>query len=139
MKKAFHIILTIVALLCITGCSDSSTTEVSNPLIDKIYISNTTLENTFDFDFIKFYDDNTFQGIKASFQKNYTTGENEPIYTDFYGTYNINENALTLNMSENSFSGAITDNGSSIKFDNDEFIDWTSHIDSTDPILSEFK
>lgn len=122
-----------------TGCSGNQKSEETNPLIGKIYMQNTPLEKTFDFDFIKFYDDNTFQGIKTTFQKNSSTGENEPKYTDFYGTYTINSNALTLNISDSSFSGAITDDGSSIKFGNDEFIDYTSNISNTDPILSEFK
>lgn len=139
MKKTLCYMLTATFLLFIFGCSNTSGTEEANFITDKIYMLNTPLEKTFDFEYIKFYNDNTFQGIHASFYKNPITGENEPNYTNYYGTYSIIENALTLNISNEIFSAAIIDNGNKIYFENAEFIDWTEHINPTDSMLLEFK
>lgn len=139
MKKFLCFTFSVLLLFCSASCSNNSTAEEVNPLLDKIYMHNTPLEKTFDFDFVKFYDDNTFQGIKVSFKKNSATGENEHNNTSYYGTYSIENNSLTINISNDSFAGVIFDNGSSIKFGNDEFIDYTSNISETDHLLTEFK
>jgi hypothetical protein len=101
---------------------------------------NTPLEQTFDFDYVKFYDDNTFQGVKtSSIQKDQATGKTSAQFVSSYGTYEISGNALTFNLSDSSFSGVILDGGASVKFGTDEFIDYTPKIEGSDPILSEFR
>lgn len=130
--------LTIILFIFIVGCSNGSKKE-TNPLIGKIYMYNTPFNDTcdFNFDYVKFYDDYTFQGIKTIFQKNPHTGVNDPIFTNHYGTYDINENTLTLVISDNNYLGVITDNNT-LKFGKNEFINWTDNITDNDPILSEF-
>lgn len=148
MKKILYVLPIFIFMLCITACSNNSQNEetnnsqneeINNPIIDKIYMHSTPLEKTFDFEFIKFYSDNTFQGIHASFYKNPITDKNEPKYTNYYGTYEINGAALTMNISNDSFAGAIIDDGNTISFGNDQFINDTEIIDNDDPLLSEFK
>lgn len=131
MKRIIYIISIMSPLIFLTGCSNTSSEEKTpNPILEKIYMHNTPLEHTFEFDFIKFYDDNTFQGIE-------TSGKSKT--TNYYGTYTIDGNALTINISDNSYAGAVLDEGSIITFGNDEFVDWTEHIKDTDPILEKFK
>jgi hypothetical protein len=140
MKNAYRVLITLVLLVCLSGCSQSSGDAETNPLTGKIYMHNTPLEQSLDLDYVKFYDDNTFQGVKvSSFQKDQATGKTSAQFVSSYGTYEISDNALTFNLSDNSFSGVILDDGSSIKFGTDEFIDYTSQIKDSDPILSEFR
>lgn len=140
MKRVILIISIMAMLFSLSGCSnESSEEETPNPILGKIYTHNTPLEHTFDFSFVKFYDDNTFQGIKTSFTKNYITGEMEPNRVNYYGVYEINKGALTLFISNDSFYGVILDDGDTIRFGSDEFVDWTENIGSDDPLLSAFR
>lgn len=140
MKKILLCFLSIfIIIFGVTACSNNSKNKETNPLINKIYMHNTPLEKTFDFDYIKFYNDNTFQGVKIDSFTKTNTGELKSNCTSYYGTYEINENALTLNISNNNFSGAIINNGNTISFGNNEFINCTEHINNSDPLLSEFK
>lgn len=139
MKKNFCFVLITVLLLWVSGCSDNSTIEEINPLLDNIYVHNSPSEKTFDFEYMKFYSDNTFQGLHVSLYKDIITDKIKHENTNYYGTYEINKNALTMNISNDTFSGAITDNGDSISFGNDKYVKWTIPIDSDDPILYEFK
>jgi hypothetical protein len=138
MKTAYRVLITLILLVCLSGCSQSSDGAETNPLAGKIYMHNTPLEQTFDFDYVKFYDDNTFQGVKVAYKKNLFNGENEPKYTNFYGSYFLDQSALTLNLSDQSYSGVVIDDGTSIVFGNDEFIDSTNS-NFSDSFLSEFR
>lgn len=131
MKRIILTLLFISTILSLAGCGNEehSEKEDTNPIVGKIYNDN-TFSGIFDFDFMKFYDDNTFQGIEiVSISKS----------KNHYGTYTINENALTLNISDKTYAGVILDNGATITFDDAEFIDWTEYIKDTDPILDKFK
>ncbi|MCM1245519.1 MAG: hypothetical protein NC293_07740 [Roseburia sp.] len=132
MKKALYLITIFVLLFSLIGCSNTQSNEISdteNPLLGKIYMHN-NFSDTFSFDYVKFYDDNTFQGIEVKGKDN---------TTNHFGNYKIDKGAVTLNISDESFAGVITGNGSTINFGEDEFIDWTSHISNTDPTLKKFK
>ena len=130
MKKSLYFILiSILLIMCIAGCSQTteSQNEIANPIVDKIYIYSGDI---FDFNFVKFYDDNTFQGIKTSSKHRNTS---------YYGTYDIDDSALTLNISDKTYAGVILEDGTSIQFDDERFSDWTDNIKDTDPLLDEFK
>lgn len=124
-----RIILTLLfmSMILLAGCgNESSKQEEPNLIVEKIYMHYTRSVRTFDFDFLKFYEDNTFQGVDTS-------------YRSYHGTYTINGNALTLNLSDKTYAGVVLDNGASITFGKDEFIDWTEHIKSTDTLFETFK
>lgn len=129
MKKILLILLSALLMLSIVGCGASTQTEEDNsiPIVDKIYLNNSPFsEKTLDFDFLKFYDDGTFQGLDTS-------------YKSYHGTYAIDGNALTLNLSDKTYAGVVLDGGAGVTFGSDEFKDWTAHIKSTDSILENFK
>lgn len=133
MKKLFLILLSVLIMICIAGCSSGTESQKekndSNPILNKIYMYN-TLSDTFDFDYAKFYDDNTFQGMEVilnSESKNH------------HGTYTMDGSALIPNISDKTYAGVIFDDGASIELGDDEFVDWTSHIKDTNPILEKFK
>lgn len=132
MKKIFFILLSVL-VICIAGCSQSTESQKeendSNPILDRIYMHN-TFSDTFDFNYVKFYDDNTFQGIEVIMNSESKS---------HHGTYAIDGNALTLNISDKTYAGVILDAGASIEFGDDEFLDWTSRIKDTDPLLEKFK
>ena len=129
MKKSLLILLSALLMLSVSGCGAGTQTEEDNPIpiVDKIYLNNSPLsEKTLDFDFLKFYDDGTFQSLDTS-------------YKSYHGTYTIDGNALTLNLSDKTYAGVVLDEGTGITFGSDEFTDWTEHIKDTDPILEKFK
>lgn len=97
-----------------------------NPVIGRIYMVEGT-DSDFEFNVVRFYDDNTFQGVKFT---------SNTKYASFYGSYELNGNAITLKMSDESYSGAVKDNGSTIRFGNSSFSDWTDNVGPTDPMLS---
>lgn len=140
MKKMLPILLIAILLISITSCSDNAEKTEPNLLIGKIYMLNTPLEKEIDFDWLKFYDDNTFQGIKIeSFDRNNETKELVPTFTNFYGTYTIDGNALSINLSDNTYAWVIGENGESIKSGKTEFVSWKDHIDEDDPLFKEFQ
>ena len=129
MKKIFLILLFALLMLPIAGCGAGIQTEEDNPIpiVNKIYLNNSPLsEKTLDFDFLKFYDDGTFQGLDTS-NKSY------------HGAYAIDGNALTLNLFDKTYAGVVLDDGAGVTFGSDEFTDWTGHIKDADPILDKFK
>lgn len=129
MKKSLLILLSALLMLSVAGCGASTQAEDDNPIpiVDKIYLNNSPLsEKTLDFDFLKFYDDGTFQGLDTS-------------YKSYHGTYTIDGNALTLNLSDKTYAGVVLDEGTDVTFGSDEFTDWTGHIKDTDPLLEKFK
>lgn len=132
MKRIILTLLFISMILSLTGCgNEPSKQEEPNPILEKIYMNNTPLlQKTIDFDFLEFYDDNTFQGIEVKGKSN---------TTNHYGTYTIDGNALTLNLSDKTYAGVILDDGAGVTFGSDNFVDWTSNIKDTDPILEKFK
>lgn len=141
MKKSLYLILiSILLIMCVAGCSQNteSQSEINNPILDKIYIYN-NLGDTFDFSIVKFYDDNSFHGIAVKSFSQLPNGEKKANYEHYYGTYDINNSALTLNISDKTYAGVILEDGASIQFGDDEFVDWTDNIKDTDPILEEFK
>lgn len=97
-----------------------------NPVIGRIYMVEGT-DNSFEFNVVRFYDDNTFQGVKFT---------SDTKYASFYGSYELSGNAITLKMSDESYSGAVKDSGSEIRFGNSSFSDWTDNVGPTDPLLS---
>lgn len=140
MKKMLPILLIVILLFCITSCSDNAETTEPNLLIGKIYMLNTPLEKEIDFDFLKFYDDNTFQGIKIeSITRNYKTDKSETNTSNCYGTYSIEGNALSINLSDKIYAWVIAENGNSIKSEKTEFINYTDNIKEDDPLLEMFK
>ena len=68
-----------------------------NPVIGRIYMFEGT-DSDFEFNVVRFYDDNTFQGIKFT---------SDTKYASFYGSYELSDNAITLKMSDKSYSGAV--------------------------------
>ena len=58
---------------------------------------------------------------------------------DSYGSYELSDNAITLKMSDKSYSGAVKESGSEIRFGNSSFTDWTDNVGPTDPMLSVFQ
>ena len=133
MKRIKFIITLTFLMIVAVGCSDADfSKETQENISEKIYKNNSSRE-IFDFQFIKFYDDNTFQGIKAELG---TTGTET---TDHYGTYSIDGNAITINLLDKSYYGVVLDDGASIFFDDKKLIDHTNEIKANDPILSEFK
>lgn len=129
MKKVLLAFLSFMLILSIAGCGTDTRTEEDSPIVGKIYMHN-TFSDAFDFDYVKFYDDGTFQGIEVVSS---SRSENH------YGTYAMDGNAITLYISDKTYAGAVLDNGTSIVFDSDEFVDWTGHIKDTDAILEKFK
>ena len=124
MKKSFIILFFVLLVICVAGCSGDSSTQTKE---DKIYLNNSPLsEKSLDFDFLKFYDDNTFQGVDTSSKS-------------YYGTYTIDGNSLTLDLADKTYAGVVLDNGAGVTFGNDQFTDWTGHIKDTDPLLETFK
>lgn len=129
MKRILFVISFFVLMLSVTGCGANTPTEEDNtiPILDKIYLNNSPLsEKTLDFDFLKFYDDGTFQGLDTS-------------YKSYYGTYIFDDNSLTLNLSDKTYAGVVLDDGDGVTFGGDEFTDWTDHIKDSDPIIEKFK
>ncbi len=129
MRRILFAISFFVLMLSVSGCGAGTQTEEDNPIpiVDKIYLNNSPLsEKTLDFDFLKFYDDGTFQSLDTS-------------YKSYHGTYTIDGNALTLNLSDKTYAGVVLDEGAGVTFGSDEFTDWTEHIKDTDPILEKFK
>lgn len=140
MKRVILTFLFISMILSLTGCSNGqSEKEEANPIAGKIYVNNTPIESAFDFNFVKFYDDNTFHGVATKSFTQLPNGDKQANHEHYYGNYEISGNAITLNLSNDSYAGVITDNGTSIKFGTDEFIDWTDTISDDDPLLSEFE
>lgn len=84
-------------------------------------------DSDFEFNVVRFYDDNTFQGVKFT---------SDTKYASFYGSYELSGNAITLKMSDKSYSGAVKESGSEIRFGNSSFTDWTDNVGPTDPMLS---
>lgn len=97
-----------------------------NPVIGRIYMVEGT-DSDFEFNVVRFYDNNTFQGIKFT---------SDTKYASFYGSYELSGNAITLKMSDKSYSGAVKESGSEIRFGNSSFTDWTDNVGPTDPLLS---
>ena len=129
MRRILFAISFFVLMLSVSGCGAGTQTEKDNPIpiVDKIYLNNSPLsEKTLDFDFLKFYDDGTFQGLDTS-------------YKSYHGPYTIDGNALTLNLSDKTYAGVVLDEGAGVTFGSDEFTDWTEHIKDTDLILEKFK
>lgn len=129
MRRILFAISFFVLMLSVSGCGAGTQTEEDNPIpiVDKIYLNNSPLsEKTLDFDFLKFYDDGTFQSLDTS-------------YKSYHGTYTIDGNALTLNLSDKTYAGVVLDEGAGVTFGSDEFTDWTEHIKDTDLILEKFK
>lgn len=116
--------------------------EIHNPLTEKIYYLNnsfaSTLREKFGFDYVKFYDDNTFQGIKIGWIYNQAISTRTATYENYFGTYYLNNNALELNLFDKTYFGVISDNGNTILFGNEEFIDY-SDGDYSAEFLSQFK
>lgn len=131
MKRVLSTIIILATIFSLTSCNGKDSDETENFLIGKIYMNNTPgLQSTLDFDFVKFYDDNTFQAIEVV--SAYGSKSH-------YGTYAIDGNALTINISDKTYAGVILDDGASIELGDDDFIDWTEHIKDTDPLLDKFK
>lgn len=129
MKKILLAFLSFVLMLSVAGCRADTQTEEDNPIpiVEKIYLNNSPLlEKSLDFDFLKFYDDGTFQCLDIG-------------YKSYHGTYTIDGNALTLNLSDKTYAGVVLDEGAGVTFGSDEFIDYTEKIKDTDPILEKFK
>lgn len=129
MKKILLAFLSVMLILSVAGCRTDTQTEEGNPIpmLDKIYLNNSPLsEKSLDFDFLKFYDDGTFQGLDTG-------------YKSYHGTYTIDGNALTFNLSDKTYAGVVLDEGAGVTFGSDEFIDYTEKIKDTDPILEKFK
>lgn len=125
--RGISAVLVIIVISSFIGCNNKQ----SNPIVGKIYwIQHTSSEKIFNFDFVKFYDDNTFQSVEVKSTSN---------LIDHYGTYEIDKNTLTLKISDKNFSGVILNNGDSLQFDNIKFIDYTEHIKPGDSLLSKFR
>lgn len=103
-----------------------------------IYIADGGVDNTFDFEFVKFYDNKTFEGIHTYYYYDPRTQSNEPGYDKYYGSYDVDQSSITLKISDETFSGVISDDCKKISFGNDGFTDWTEHISDNDPLLAEF-
>lgn len=82
-------------------------------------------DNEFDFEFIIFYNDNTFQGVRNNWTYNKETKKRTDNYESTYGTYELNKSALTLAFGSETYSGAVTDEGKYIKFGEFSFSDIT--------------
>lgn len=131
MKRVISIITILATVFFLTSCNNNDSEETANLLLGKIYLNNSpVLQKTLDFNYVKFYDDNTFQAVEvvsASSHKSH------------YGTYSIDGNALTININDKTYAGVIFDDGTSIELSDDDFIDWTEHIEATDSLLDNFK
>lgn len=131
-KKLLCIFLSVLLLLPLAGCTnggDKDKKQDNNVILDKIYDSQ-TINGEIPFNFIKFYDDKTFQALKVV-----DVGESDSLF----GTYTIDENAVMINLSNESYAAAVVDNGSSIFFGKEEFRDITDTIEPSDPILDKFQ
>lgn len=131
-------VLIIICILCgliasailISGFSDllhfSKPQETSNnQIVNRIYLCNNESKNTLDFSFMAFYNDNTFRGVWNNWKYNKITGVRTDNFVTTYGTYSINENALTINISDQSYSCVIKDDGERIIVGNVEWIDYS--------------
>ena len=69
MKRVTLLTLIMNIMFSLSGCGKMrSEEEIQNPLLDRIYMNNSPfLQKSLDFDFLKFYDDNTFQGLDTSY------------------------------------------------------------------------
>ncbi len=109
MKKILLAFLSAMLILSAAGCGSGTQTGEDNsiPILDRIYLNNSPLsEKSLDFDFLKFYDDGTFQGLDTG-------------YKSYYGTYTIDGNALTLNLSDKTCADVVLDEGASVTFGSD--------------------
>ena len=64
MKKLLLAFLSAMLILSAAGCGSGTQTGEDNsiPILDRIYLNNSPLsEKSMDFDFLKFYNDGTFQ------------------------------------------------------------------------------
>ncbi len=141
MKRIISALLFISMIFLLTGCNNKTEKEEPNPIAGKIYMYdyNPSREKLFDFSFVKFYDDNTFHGVATKSFTKLPNGKSQATHDHYYGTYEISENAITLNLSDKSYVGVIVDNGASLKFGTDELTDWTDTISDEDPLLSQFE
>ncbi len=137
MKRFLCLIMLFAMMFSLTACGDNNeqSEEETNPLTEKIYMHNdTSHREEFDFSYIKFYDDNTCQGVNGD----KLNQKNEPQYVSYYGTYEIKGNSITMDIGNESFSGVIKEDGHRVNFGKEGFVDWTEHIRETDSLLSAF-
>jgi hypothetical protein len=139
MRRFYITVVLSLLLVLLGGCSnDSNITNESSPIVGKIFIADGGVDNSFDFEFVKFYDNKTFEGVHTYYYYDTKTQKNEPGYEKYYGTYEIEQSSITLKFSDNEVAGVISDDYKTIKFGNDGFTDWTEHIKDSDPLLSAF-
>lgn len=114
-------ILLAAAICSLSGCGDDKESEKEeNPLLEKIYWHN-NFDSDLELDYIKFYDDSTMQGLEV-IEKGYSVSS--------YGTYELHDPAITMNIGDKSYSGVVLDDGDSIQFGSDKYIDYTEQITS---------
>ena len=139
MRKCYIVVIFSLLLVVLGGCSNNlNVADEDCPIVGKIFIEYGGVDNSFDFEFVKFYDNKTFEGVHTYYYYNAKTQKNEPGYEKYYGTYEIEQSSITLKFSDNEVVGVISDDCKNIKFGNDGFTDWTEHIKDSDPLLSAF-
>ena len=130
MKKIFLCLL--IAVLCLSGCASSSGSgeasdvQEENPLICKIYgLNKNSQNNEFDFDWMAFYNDNTFRGVFNNWKLNRETGVRTDNYRTTYGTYSLDGNSLTMTVGKDNYSCVVLDNGNEIMIGDVGWLDFS--------------
>lgn len=127
MKKILFAFFSFVLILSVSGCSKGTEASKQNEITNKLYIYNNP-GDVFDFDFLWFNTDDTFQGLKVAGVDNFVS---------HYGTYEVKDNAVTLNYTGDSYAGVIREDGNRVYFGDAEFLDWTEHTKPDDPIYDK--
>lgn len=126
MKKILLTFLSFVLILSFTGCSQETEPEPSQ-ITERLYIYN-NLGDVFDFNFLWFNTDGTFQGLEVVGADNIVS---------HYGTYEVKDNSITLNYNDDSYAGVIREDGNRVYFGDAEFLDWTDKTKPDDPIYDK--
>ncbi len=129
MKRFLALFFFLLLILSIAGCSQGTASQKAeqSPITEKLYIYNNS-GDVFDFDFLWFNTDGTFQGFEIISIGNTAS---------HYGTYELKDNSVTLNYGEANYIGVIREDGNKIYFDDAEFLDWTDNTRPDDPIYDK--
>ncbi|MBQ9199199.1 MAG: hypothetical protein IJ141_03400 [Lachnospiraceae bacterium] len=129
MKKI--LICLMVFALILTGCgksSDNKSTDKKsdNPLVGKIYgLNKNPQNNKLDFEWMVFYDDNTFRGIFNNWKVDTKTKERTDNFETTYGTYKLDGSSLTVSVGDKDYSFVVIDNGNELMIDDVGWLDFS--------------
>ena len=127
MSKYLYSIIIILTSFFLSACGSDAESE-GNPLLGKYYVGSVDFHAYV----INFRDDSTVQIVDCGLAR-----DNDK-RTSYYGSYSVDKSALTIKISDSTYSAAILSGGDSITFSRNAF-DSVLETELAEATLSEFQ